>query len=341
MKTLGLAFMIAVALPLSACRVEGQCDDFNGSAYCHGHPPNSCYSDSDCGSGYVCQDWVCILPVPPGRDAGYGVGGAIATGAGGDIVTGTGGRIATGTGGRIADGGMTADTRPGTGGAAGMGGASGTGGAARVDAGPGVDTGTPPGPDAGMVCPDAGADGGGSCRVHPAPVCEYNHQCGLGGRCLDGECQRPCTTDTTCGTGQVCAQGFCQTPTTSGGHCVFNTDCSGGNKTCINGVCHANCHADADCSAADRCVGNICQPYTGPTPQCRATADCAGVHVTEDECVNAVCRTPCFTNDDCCVGSSGSVCQMGYCVTEHEVAPMCRLSNDCGTGRVCIDAACE
>jgi hypothetical protein len=123
---------------------------------------------------------------------------------------------------------------------------------------------------------------------------------------------------------------------------VFNADCGAG-RTCINGTCHANCATDIDCPAQgrDRCLAGICQPDNGPRPQCRASADCVGVHVTVDDCVDAVCRTPCLSDTDCCVGSSGSVCQMGYCVTAHELAPQCRISSECGTGKMCVDATCE
>jgi hypothetical protein len=125
---------------------------------------------------------------------------------------------------------------------------------------------------------------------------------------------------------------------------VFNADCAG-SATCINGYCHADCATTADCTAhgqgQDVCVAGICQPNGGAQPQCRASSDCVGVHVTEDVCVDAVCRTPCFSNDDCCVGSSGSVCQMGYCVTSHEVAPQCHVTSDCAAAQTCIDATCE
>jgi hypothetical protein len=183
---------------------------------------------------------------------------------------------------------------------------------------------------------DAGA---GSCHTGPTPMCQFDHQCGLTGRCVDGECQQACASSSDCGTGQACTAGFCVTSTMSGGQCVFNSDCSAGN-TCINGTCHPACAVDEDCPAHDRCAAGICQANTGPSPQCRASADCVGVHVTEDDCVNAVCRTPCLSDTDCCTGSSGSICQMGYCVTAHEVAPQCRVNTDCGAGKICSDAAC-
>jgi len=200
----------------------------------------------------------------------------------------------------------------------------------------------PPG-DAGAphTC---GADGGASCHPGTTPVCQFNHDCGLTGRCVDGECQAGCTANADCGTGQVCTAGYCVTSTTSGGQCVFNADCAG-SATCINGYCHGDCTTTADCAAhgqaQDVCVAGICQPSSGPQPQCRGNSDCVGVHVTEDVCVDAVCRTPCFSDTDCCDGSSGSICQMGYCVTTHEATPQCHVSTDCATAQTCIDATCE
>jgi hypothetical protein len=336
MKTPALLVTLAMALPLSACMVRDRCDSHDG--WCDDNSQSRvCFYDTDCGKGYSCHGGSCIssdIPVPPPRGSGGAFGnvggagghqvadgGVDSRGAGGQAGVGAGGHAGGGVGGHLAiDGGGAGIT--GAGGQAG----SGAGGQP-------ADAGAGPGCDAG---------GGGSCHTRPAPVCQFDHQCGLGGRCLDGECQRACAANTDCGTGQTCTAGFCGTPTTSGGQCVFNSDCGAG-KTCINGICHADCTVDADCPAQgrDHCLGGICQPDTGPSAQCRASADCVGVHVTVDDCVDAVCRTPCLTDTDCCVGSSGSVCQMGYCVTQHEVAPQCRISTDCGAGKVCSDAVCE
>jgi hypothetical protein len=56
--------------------------------------------------------------------------------------------------------------------------------------------------------------------------------------------------------------------------------------------------------------------------------------------VNAVCRTLCAGDVDCCEGTSGSYCRAGVCVTAHEAAPQCRVAPDCGQGQSCIDGAC-
>jgi len=339
MKTLGLLAMIAIALPLGGCFERDRCDTHDG--WCSDNTPSRvCFYDSDCGKGYSCLGGTCAAkpPVPPPRGSGGSGGGAIDAGV---DMRGDGGPA--GGGGAIADAGV-----PGTGGRQAADAGTGSGGAAGSR--PGVDGGAAGATGAGGAAGQAG-DGGitpgcdagtGNCHPHPTPVCQFDHQCGLTGRCADGQCQRSCESASDCGTGQVCTGGFCGAPTTSGGQCVFNADCGAG-RTCINGTCHANCATDVDCPAQgrDRCVGGICQPNTGPSPQCRASADCVGVHVTVDDCVDAVCRTPCLSDVDCCVGSSGSVCQMGYCVTAHEVAPQCRISSDCGAGGMCIDAACE
>jgi hypothetical protein len=317
MKTLGLLITTAaIALPLGAC-VHRDCDE-PGQWCDRGGSTNVqvCYLDSDCAPGFRCDAKGCVArpPIPPERGSG-GTGGYTSTGGvGGSAGRGSGGT--GGTGGAIAG---TGGAAAGTGGAsAGMGGA---GGSPTCDGGGG------------------GAGSSGGCHPHPVAVCQFNHQCGLAGRCVDGDCQNPCASTSACGTGQVCDQGFCVTPTTSGGQCVFNSDCGAG-KTCINGTCHSGCHADSDCPAADRCVAGICEADTGPSPQCRSNGDCVGLHVTEDVCVDAVCRTECVTDVDCCIGSSGSICQMGFCITAQEAAPQCQISPNCGAGRSCIDALC-
>lgn len=206
-----------------------------------------------------------------------------------------------------------------------------------------VDAGTPNSQvDAGGGTPprDAGAaNDGASCPSHmcgATPVCQFDNQCGPAGRCRNGACEHGCGTAADCGTGQTCAGGFCVTPSTPGGQCVYDRDC-GGAATCINGNCRARCTSDESCAASgDRCVAGVCKPDTGPRPQCRASSECpAG-----QDCINAVCRTPCVADVECCEGTSGSACRAGVCVTEHEVAPQCRLASQCGAAQSCIDGIC-
>jgi len=217
------------------------------------------------------------------------------------------------------------------------------------------------GADGGAIFPrtdvhttDGGAtsvsDGGGSSdtRVEPpctdagicgkpvVPLCTWNHECGVGGRCADGECQRPCTTSGVCGTGDTCQAGFCQPGASSGGQCLYATDCSA-SSLCINGFCHASCKVDIDCpNRADACTGNVCQPDGRPSPQCHSNMDCAA----DRECVNATCRTLCASDENCGPACSGTLCREGYCVEPQESAPQCSRDATCGAGHACIDAVC-
>ena len=333
MKTFGLLASIAITLPLSACMHREHCD---APGWCDDNTPvRVCFYDKDCASGYHCDGGSCVArpPVPPPRGSG-GASGRDGGAADAGGPTATDGGVDRGGPGTGAGGATGVDAGPGPGGAGGSNpidarGAGGAGGSAQ------------PTPDGGTTVPPT-CDGGtgAACHPHPVAVCQFDHQCGLTGRCADGACQSACTSNASCGIGQVCTQGYCVTPSTSGGQCVFNADC-GASRTCINGSCHPDCQADSDCPAPNRCLANICQPDTGPHAQCLSSGDCVGVHVTEDVCVDAVCRTACASDADCCVGSSGSVCQMGYCVTTHEVAPQCTINADCGVAGVCIDAACQ
>ena len=69
----------------------------------------------------------------------------------------------------------------------------------------------------------------GMCQPLPSttPVCHFNSECGAGGRCRNGRCERPCTASTSCGTGDACVGGFCQPDPDGGGQCVLSTNCSG------------------------------------------------------------------------------------------------------------------
>jgi hypothetical protein len=203
-----------------------------------------------------------------------------------------------------------------------------------------------PKPDAGVVVEAGSAievakdtlpcNEAGGCGKPVVPMCTWSFQCGSGGRCADGECQRPCTTGTSCGTGYACQADFCQPSSTSGGQCLYSSDCTSGSQ-CINGFCHAGCKAEGDCpNRADACVNNVCRSDGRPTPQCRSNQDCPAGR----ECVNAACRTPCESDLNCGVACSGTICKDGYCVGAQEVSPQCTHDSSCGAGKSCIDAIC-
>ncbi len=185
----------------------------------------------------------------------------------------------------------------------------------------------------------SGANAGGGVPATPtmpgiSERCQFNHQCGPQGQCVNGLCQRGCDSDARCGTGELCRAKLCQPAT--GGACVFNADCSSGG-TCVNGHCHAHCEGDGICpNTADMCDLGVCRPDVRPKAQCQSNASC----MQGWSCVNGVCRTPCRSHGECGEDCSGTMCHGGFCVMPQEVAPQCRLGPDCGANGPCIDATC-
>ncbi|HMU38307.1 MAG TPA: hypothetical protein PKE31_04795 [Pseudomonadota bacterium] len=120
---------------------------------------------------------------------------------------------------------------------------------------------------------------------------------------------------------------------------MSNVQCGTG-KACIDSICHPSCAKDADCQALnknDLCVSGVCRPDARRLPECKTNADCG----SDKECVNAQCRTFCMANSDCASCSDGKVCSTGYCMTDREVNPQCKLAADCKSATLhCIDGAC-
>jgi hypothetical protein len=160
----------------------------------------------------------------------------------------------------------------------------------------------------GGTC-DAAATNGGSC----APRCTFDQQCGPGGRCSAGSCQRPCAGG--CGTGAVCQDGLCQPDRNAGGQCVYGNQCGPGGD-CINGYCHPGCTRDADCpNHADVCDRGVCRPDERPAPPCTASAQCPATQ----SCVDGLCRPGCACDADCAPWCSAATCVRGFCSAAGEV----------------------
>lgn len=180
-----------------------------------------------------------------------------------------------------------------------------------------------------------------SCRAVPLPTqpCVFNRECGSGGQCVDGLCQRACSDDTSCGTGRACVNKRCVAKPAGTNGCVTNSQCGAG-QTCIDSSCHSGCTKDSECQAVnknDLCVASVCRPDERRVPECKINADCSG----GAECVNAQCRTFCYANSDCALCTDTTACQDGYCMTAAEISPQCRLPKDCNAGaQHCVNAAC-
>lgn len=180
-----------------------------------------------------------------------------------------------------------------------------------------------------------------ACRPVPLPPnpCVFNRECGDGGQCLDGLCQKACTDDDSCGTGRACISKRCVVKPIDMGSCLSNAQCGAG-QSCIDGACHLGCAKDAECQAVnknDLCISAVCRPDERRVPECKANADCgSGL-----ECVNAQCRTFCYANSDCALCTDTTVCSSGYCLTEAEASPQCKLPVDCKASlQHCLNGAC-
>lgn len=266
-------------------------DDAHGPRQPSTGPTTKCERDDQCGGGCYCdrKTWRCQTSTTCRRDADCK--GGFVCDARSTCVPPT----------PTSDAGAPSmDTRP------------------AADTRPAMDSGATPdagaAPDAMPPSSDAGSGG-----AAPAPVyCRIDAQCGAGGKCVAGSCQRACVTSATCGTGQVCAEGRCQPSPTAGHECVFSAMCPG-NGVCINGHCHAACSADAACArSGDFCDRGLCRPDGRPVPQCTSNATCPAGRM----CVDAVCRTPCASDAQCGPGCSGTVCHGGFCVMPEELVPV-------------------
>ena len=172
-------------------------------------------------------------------------------------------------------------------------------------------------------------------HIRPDFTCLFDYECS-GGRCVNTRCQKTCVRDGDCGTGQSCQAGYCaENPKPAG--CVYNRDCPA-NNTCVNGTCFAACALDADCpNRSDYCENGLCKPDFRKKPECTRNAECA----VGEACVNAVCRTPCAANRDCGQCIDGPLCYQGYCTSQNESMPQCKVKADCAANQNCVNALCK
>jgi hypothetical protein len=127
-------------------------------------------------------------------------------------------------------------------------------------------------PDAGYFAATAGptteADGG------PLKRCQYQlyaectedpggPQCLSGQRCREGHCTVMCASDVECGEGGLCRIGVCQRKRSALTQCYDNRDCTWPD-TCFHGQCVTRtdafrCSTDLDCGLGYRCINGRCQ----------------------------------------------------------------------------------
>ena len=171
----------------------------------------------------------------------------------------------------------------------------------------------------------------GKCEVQNSS-CLLNEECD-GGKCVNGQCVAPCTSNTQCGSFERCRQGLCEAV-----ECRRTADCSSG-KLCVDAKCETSCSTNAQCGAGFICSNNkFCVP--DPNVQCRTTAECA----RDEVCDAGACKTPCSCNQQC---PANQVCDedRGTCfdpsTNPQTPAPtQCQDSCDCPSGKQCSGGRC-
>ncbi len=184
----------------------------------------------------------------------------------------------------------------------------------------------------GQVCSNASCANDGH---DPTRTCVFNRECGTG-ECQNGLCHAKCAQASDCGTGDLCQTGYCFANPASNGKCTFNSDCANG-AACENGACHAACKKDGDCaSKTDFCNAGFCRPDWRKKAECATNGQC-----TSGECVNGECRTHCQKAADCgSCGNARTICSGGYCTSQAELSPRCKLKSDCAASQNCTNGAC-
>lgn len=190
----------------------------------------------------------------------------------------------------------------------------------------------------------------GSC-VAPSDQCADATQCAPGSQCVQGACTPSCSANKPCPTGYACddAKGVC-TGTT--GACTNSTQCQGG-TVCVEEHCVTPCGAGLTCAAGLVCVDGGCTPDEKPVFTC--TVDGA-----QDKCqAGSLClRHSCYISCDADAGPDAcknadqfNVCKSvttssgphSVCGSDTNLGTDCdpTQGKNCASPLVCIDGFCR
>ncbi|XP_026683575.1 LOW QUALITY PROTEIN: neurogenic locus Notch protein-like [Diaphorina citri] len=176
-----------------------------------------------------------------------------------------------------------------------------------------------------------------------ASQCTRDDQCPPGAHCVktDGvpKCKASCQSDEECGLGEKCLQGQCNNPCERQGACGVNSLC---NVLTHRKVCFCPrgftgdpetecvrmpvpCEVSKDCPSSTQhvCKDNLC------IPQCSGDNDCA----LNEKCSNGTCVLTCLSHADCYPGG-GSLCLANLCTRG------CSADTDCPAALSCRSAEC-
>lgn len=151
--------------------------------------------------------------------------------------------------------------------------------------------------DNGKICLE------GSCRQPPNQVCETSNDCARGERCVRGKCQdanAPCTVKRDCGSKQNCTNGTCQDSGTNNNNNNSNTNGNNNQTT--------SCKSSEDCPEGKYCNTNLgtCRPSV-TSSSCTEQSDCGDTSCVHSgmgcKCLNTPegmrCVANCLKDEDC------------------------------------------
>lgn len=188
----------------------------------------------------------------------------------------------------------------------------------------------------------------GACA--PRPSCSAEADCAPYGRHCEptqGTCVLPCGDAIDCAPGAnplvaqltyQCVQGFCQRQCTTSAQCGANLVCLGG------GCAFPTCHTLSDCGAGEYCTSATAGQCL-PLIQCTSSAECPvgqGCRGFSScppglTCAIAVCQDnpPCTLDSDCVSVGNPMSCAAGRCA-EAVACP----TGSCPSGQLCVAGAC-
>lgn len=338
----GLGVAVLAGCPIYSDRdnrvcVGGQCYACDDGYYSSDCARWSCYTSSDCPSGYSCDDSNrCSLgsTTPGGTACAKPSDCPAGTTCGSDSTCHTSDCASSGCPGgyvcKLANGAATCTatgTVPGTG----------TKSTCQSDA----------------QCADAGTGAkclSGTC-VAPADQCADATQCGNGSQCVNGACTPSCSASTPCPTGYACdtSKGVCTGPSTT---CSSSSQCGSG-TVCVDEHCVSPCNADGTCGGGLVCIDGGCTPDERPVFTC-------AVDGQKDSCqTGSIClRHSCYIACDADGGASQcrNADQFNVCKTvttssgAHDVCGSAtNLGTECDPTQnractaplICIDGYCK
>ncbi|HEY3818607.1 MAG TPA: hypothetical protein VGL81_15640 [Polyangiaceae bacterium] len=331
---LGIA-MVGAAAVLWGCPIYGNENRVCQGGGCYSCPDSTysgacinwtCSQDSDCESGYQCDQTSgsCYPSSGYTPDAGNDASDCSSTGCPNGYVC----KLANGVAQCVSQGGSGGD--------------AGTGGDSASAA------------DTGVVSPGDAATGGDGASAPDGsiygtgPACNADTDCTTtaGSRCVDGQCALQvglCSDGTQCvAAGSACVDGLCEARCSATEPCPSGYGCD-----FTRGVCNLNPGACTG-SGASSCQGGATCVESHCVPPCDPAAEGGVSCVAGQVCVNGGCipdQAATFTcvNDGDQGGLSNTCPSTAICL-HHDCYPACPLdaaSPGCASGMSCKDVAIE